>query len=321
MAVWLVTGGTGFLGKHLLAVLEARRPAGVELALLGRRRPRDHRRGTAFLTADLNDPAAVHSAITAAAPAVVFHLAGQTPPAAPEAFYRGNTLATVHLLDALHALGRRTRVVLAGSAAELGPIEASDLPAGEGHACRPADSYGLSKVLATAAGMAARPPLEVLVARIFNPIGPGLPCSQAFGRFAALLAEPGSDPIRLRVGDLDARRDFVDVRDVARALLALAEHGEQGTVYHVGTGGSQRVGDGLEHLIRLCGREVEVVPNPAHGGGRGPSDSRADIRRITQATGWAPAISWPQSLQDLWDASRDGVAEDCSRRVGGQFGL
>src|SRR3954465_8481467 len=129
-------------------------------------------------------------------------------------------MATVHLLDALRALARPVRAVLAGSGGELGPVAADDLPVGEDYACRPAESYGLSKWLATTAGLAARPPLEVVVARIFNPIGPGMPPGLAFGRFARRLAEPGPDPLRLTVGNLDSRRDFIDVRDVARALIA-----------------------------------------------------------------------------------------------------
>ena len=302
MPVWLVTGGSGFLGRHLLEVLEHQRAPGVDLAVLGRRPPRSWSKGT-FVATDLHDPAAVGRAIAATAPEVVFHLAGRTPPASADEYYRGNTLATIHLLDALRGLGRAVRVVLAGSAAELGPLAAEDLPVAEDHPCRPADSYGLSKLLATAAGLAARPPLEVITARIFNPIGPGLPRSQAFGRFAALLAEPGPDPIRLTVGDLDACRDFIDVRDVAGALLCLARRGEPGMIYHVGTGRSHRVGDGLDHLIRLSGRQVTVEVSPQHTASRGPgpSDSRADIRRIVAATGWRPELGWHQSLEDLWD--------------------
>jgi GDP-4-dehydro-6-deoxy-D-mannose reductase len=305
MPVWLVTGGTGFLGRYVLAAIEAHQPAGVELAVLGRRVPRDWG-SRAFLAADLDDPAALGRVLASAAPTVVFHLGGQTPPAAAEDYYRANMLGTVHLLDALRARRQAVRIILAGSAAELGPIVPEDLPVAEDHICRPADSYGLSKWLATAAGLAARPPLEVVVARIFNPIGPGVPRSQAFGRFAATLAEPGPDPLRLVVGDLDGRRDFVDVRDVASALLALAERGEAGAIYHVGTGQSHRVGDGLDYLVGLSGRKVhvEVSPEVARDRGAGPTDSRADIRRIVAATGWRPRVDWHRSLEDLWQAAR-----------------
>jgi GDP-4-dehydro-6-deoxy-D-mannose reductase len=250
----------------------------------------------------------VHRAIAATAPDFVIHLAGQTPPAEASAYYHANTLATLHLLDALRALGRPVRVVLVGSAAELGPIEREDLPVGEDFPCRPASGYGLSKWLATLAGLAARPPLEVVVARVFNPIGPGLPVSQAFGRFAAELAAAGPEPLRLTVGDLDARRDFVDARDVARALLVLAEQGRVGRLYHVGTGRSLRVGDGLEHLIALCGRQVVLEVSTALAGVRGPADVRADIGRIMTETDWRPEIGWEQSLAVLWDAARRSVS-------------
>jgi GDP-4-dehydro-6-deoxy-D-mannose reductase len=301
MAVWLVTGGTGFLGRHFLAALERQRSAGRDVLTLGRSMPPGRDRDC-DVVADLAEPGSVHQAIAVTSPDVVIHLAGQTPPAQAEAYYRGNTLATLHLLEALRAVRRPVRLVLAGSAAELGPLEPDDLPVGEAFACRPASSYGLSKWLATLAGLVARPPLEVIVARIFNPIGPGLPASQAFGKFAAELAGAGPEPIRLTVGDLDARRDFIDVRDVACALVVLAEQGRAGRLYHVGSGQSLRVGDGLEHLIALCGRQVVVEISPTLAAGRGPGDVRADIGRIVTETGWRPAIDWRQSLADLWRA-------------------
>src|SRR5262249_46470427 len=158
-------------------------------------------------------------------PKVLIHAAGQTPPSRPDRYYRANTLATVQLLEALRALERPVRVVLTGSAAELGRIGVPATPVAEDQPCRPTDPYGLSKWLATPAALAAPPPLEVMVARVFTPIGPGTPPHQALGRFAAELAEPGPVPLRLEVGDLEARRDFLDVRDVARALIALAERG------------------------------------------------------------------------------------------------
>lgn len=305
MPVWLVTGGSGFLGRHLLAAISERHLPDVEVILLGRRPPPGWPSG-AFVAADLDDPAGMSRALGSTEVDVVFHLAGRTPPSTPEEFYRGNTLATVHLLDVLRARDRPARVILAGSAAELGPVAVEDLPVAEDYPCRPADGYGLSKWLATAAGLAARPPIEFIAARIFNPVGPGLPTSQAFGRFAALLAGPGPDPLVLTVGDLDARRDFIDARDVARALLALERLGRAGHVYHVGSGGSRSVGDGLAHLICLSGRDVtvEAVPRRAAREGRGPSHSRADIGRIIDETGWRPSIPWRQSLEDLWDEAR-----------------
>ena len=295
MPVWVVTGGSGFLGGHLLDRLRAE---AVEVMAVGRRRP--IRDGIAFIAADFNDPAEVHRVVAVVRPDAVIHLAGRTPPGSSGDFYRSNTLATVHWLDALRGLGRPVRVVLAGSAAELGPVPVEDLPVGEDWTCRPADAYGLSKWLASAAGLAARPPLEVVVARVFNPIGPGLPATQALGRFARELAA-GEGPLTLAVGDLDARRDFVDARDVADALVALARRGGSSRVYHVGTGVSHRVGDGLDRLIALSGREVRVEADAAFGRA-GPADSRADVRRIAAEVGWISQIPFDRSVDDLWAA-------------------
>jgi nucleoside-diphosphate-sugar epimerase len=294
MGPWLLTGATGFLGRHLL---DALRREGVEAIALGRREPGARVR---FHRADLHDPAAVHKAIIALRPGVVLHAAGRTPPCDAAELYRANTLATLHMLDALRALDQPVRVVLAGSAAELGPVSAEQLPVGEDHPCHPADAYGLSKLLATCAGLAARPPLDVRIARVFNPIGPGLPASQAFGRFAQRLRAEETDPLVLAVGDLDAQRDFIDVRDVARAVLAIAARGRPGLVYHVGTGRSRTVREGLDTLIRLSGRTVRVESNIAPGSRPGPSDSRAEIGCVVAHTGWRPEVAFEQSLADLW---------------------
>jgi nucleoside-diphosphate-sugar epimerase len=299
MPVWMVTGATGFLGRHVLSTLATRVDARV--VALGRRRHEPWDSGE-FVTADLDDLPALTRAVAAIQPDCVIHAAGRTPPDTAESFYRSNTLATLYLLEALKALGRPVRVVLAGSAAELGPVSVADLPVGEDQECHPHEAYGLSKWLATCAGLAARPPVEVMVGRIFNPIGPGLSTSQAFGRFAAELADPSTSA--LVVGDLEARRDFIDIRDVAQALVALAEQGRSGRIYHIGTGRSLRVGDGLDRLLQRCGRKVSTHVNLAWLNPDAPRDSRADVRRIESETGWRASIGWEQSLDDLWDEAK-----------------
>jgi GDP-4-dehydro-6-deoxy-D-mannose reductase len=303
MAVLLVTGGNGFLGRHVLEALSADLPgpsdSGTEVIVLGRRRPAVDA-GHRFVEAELNDPEGLREAIRGLAPDYVIHTAGKTPPAADDELYKANFWSTTRLLAALRSLGKPMRIVLAGSAAELGPVAEADLPVGEEYAAEPAEAYGRSKLLATRSGLAERPPLEVVAARIFNVIGPGLPATQAFGAFAARLAEPGPDPLDLPVGCLDTRRDFVDVRDVARAMIVLALRGRPGRVYHVGTGESRTVGDGLAYLIKSSGRAVVPREDAALLRRRGPSDSRAAIGRIVAETGWQPRIGFEESLHDLW---------------------
>jgi GDP-4-dehydro-6-deoxy-D-mannose reductase len=307
MGTWLVTGGSGFLGRQVLDALRSALGSEPRVIACGRRAAPEVEEGS-FLAVDLEDPRAIERMVGRVEPDVVIHAAGATPPGDPERFERVNVRGTVHLLSALKKRRRALRVVLVGSAAELGPVAPEHLPVREDHPCRPIDAYGRSKRDATSAGLLARRPLEVVVGRVFNPIGPGMPTRLAFGRFAARLAEPGPDPLTMRVGNLDARRDFIDVRDVAGALIALALKGRPGLVYNVGTGVSRRVGDGLEHLVKLSGRRVDLEIEPP--GPCGPSDSRADIRRIVEQTGWAPRVTWEQSLGDLWDEARSryGVA-------------
>jgi nucleoside-diphosphate-sugar epimerase len=298
MPTCLMTGVSGFLGRHLYRLL-IDRLADYEVIAIGRSRP-EHCPAESFRRIDLEDRAGLAKLIAEMTASVIFHLAGKTPPGDPGEYYRQNTLATVHLLDALQSANRPCRVVLVGSAAELGPVAVEDLPVAEDYPCRPFEPYGASKFAATSAALSRSDSIEVVVGRVFNPIGPGLPTAQALGRFAGLLAE-GSGPIRLMVGDLDARRDFIDVRDIASALLQLALRGRAGEVYHLGTGNSHPVREGLDRLIALSGRDVTVEVDPSLARNRGPSDSRADIRKILRDVGWSPRIDWDRSLVDLWD--------------------
>jgi nucleoside-diphosphate-sugar epimerase len=149
--------------------------------------------------------------------------------------------------------------------------------------------------------LAVPSPIAAVVARVFNPIGPGIPSSQAFGRFAAMIADAQVDTIP--TGDLTARRDFIDVRDVAEALLSLGQSQATG-LFHVGTGESRSVLEGLERLIALSGRQIQIVRDASPS--RGPSDSRADISRISIETGWSPRIAFEQSLADLFAAASSG---------------
>jgi GDP-4-dehydro-6-deoxy-D-mannose reductase len=303
MATWLITGATGFLGRHVLDVLNfelmRHEPNGDVIFVLGRRRPAGWPDEN-FIRADLDDPVALRDAIGKVIPDHVIHTAGRTPPASDDALYQGNFWATIRLLNALRGLNRRVRVTLVGSAAELGDVPPFALPVAEGYPCAPLDAYGRSKQLATIAGLAERPPLELVVARVFNPIGPGLPPTQALGEFASQLISNVADPLTLLVGNPEVHRDFIDVRDVARALVAVSFRGHSGLLYHVGSGQSRSVGEGLELLIRLSGRSVKICTDPRRHVRRSPADSRADIGRIVDHTGWRPTIPFEQSLADLW---------------------
>src|SRR5262249_15057280 len=154
-----------------LASGEAGPPAlETQVFVLSRHRPAN---GTAygFVEADLNNPEGLHKALHGIEPDFVIHTAGKTRPASDEELYKPNFWSTPHPRGALRRIGRPMRIVLAGSAAELGPVEEARLPVDESYPADPVDGYGRSKWMATRSGLAERHPLEVVAARIFNPIG------------------------------------------------------------------------------------------------------------------------------------------------------
>ncbi len=298
-ATWLITGSTGFLGRHVVTELASEhRVRAIGLGRAGGMPPSGL---DEFVTID---PFAVESWEAAARrfePTVVLHLAGRTPPADRAAMVRDNIDLTRVLITALENVGKPVRMVYCGSAAELGDVPESLLPANESITPKPLSDYGLTKWEAALIALRARPPVETVAARIFNPIGPGQPCSQVFGRYARVFREERtrrSQP--WTIAGLSNRRDFVDARDVARALIALGHEGQKGQVYHIGAGVSRSVGEGLEILAKLAGCSAPLLEDLTELS-RGPKDSVADIRRIMAETTWRPSIDFRTSLEDLWN--------------------
>lgn len=304
MSRWLVTGGSGFLGRHVLAHLRREIEAG-DVVVVGRRVPPGVPESR-FHRIDLADrPEPVSALLDSFRPDVVLHLAGRTPPADSATLERESLVMAENLLNPLTRRGEACRVVLAGSAAEYGPVSGDELPVGEERACQPSESYGIGKLRAweRAWELARGTALRLTNARLFNLVGPGMPASQAFGRFAELLAA-GSGPITLQVGELNTRRDFVDVRDAARAVVRLGRTEPPGPIVNIATGRSHTIHEGLQRLIELSGREVRIERDPEQAARPGPVDFRGRNDRLRATCGWVPLVSLRQSLADLWRATR-----------------
>jgi GDP-4-dehydro-6-deoxy-D-mannose reductase len=254
----LVTGATGFVGRAVVARLEAE---GWETVRAVRTPIADPTGNTIVLGSAEWDQATFALALERVAPQVVFHLAGTVRGNNAADLYRTNTVLAANLLDAVQASASRPAVLLAGSAAEYGYLSPDQWPAKETGPCQPATDYGISKHAQTLLGMArAQTGMAVTVARIFNPVGVGMPQHLALASFAEQL-RGGAE--RLLVGDLDVARDLIDVVEAARLIVALGcDPRHHGRVYNVCSGTPTSLRPLVTGLIALCRRPVQIAVDP-----------------------------------------------------------
>ena len=316
----LLTGITGFVGRHLAGHLAAARP-GIEL--VGVRRWTSAAEGVAadapavrLVEGDLLDAPSLLRAVDTSGPEVVFHLAASSSVASswntPAEMFQTNVLGTLHLLEAVRRHAPTATVVVACSAESYGQVASADLPLGEEQPLRPVSPYAVTKA---AVDMLAYQyhrafGLRTVRLRLFNTCGPGQADRFVVAALARQLAEieAGRRPPTLRVGNLSAVRDFVDVRDVAAAYLAAAERALPGEAYNVATGAGHPVRELVERLLAIAGTAAEVSVD---AGRLRPTDIAAlvgDATRFRQATGWRPGVPFERTLADTLAFWRARVA-------------
>jgi GDP-4-dehydro-6-deoxy-D-mannose reductase len=237
----------------------------------------------------------------------VFHLAGQSSVGrsfeAPLETWEINATGTLRLLEALRHEGPHPpRLLLVSSAEVYGGIPAAEQPIRESHPIRPLTPYGASKGSAEICALqfAEMGAVDAVIARSFNHIGPGQDARfvlPSFARQLVRMRQGGAEPV-LRVGNLDVRRDFLDVRDVVQAYLAIMERGESGVVYNVCSGEDRSLRAIVEQLVRLSGTGARIEEDPERFR---PADIPVligDPSRL-RALGWEPRISLDCSLRDV----------------------
>jgi GDP-4-dehydro-6-deoxy-D-mannose reductase len=318
----LVTGATGFVGRHLAAFLCEAHP---DLELLGLVRPggtpaSELPAGVEAVPADLLDAAGLEAAVGRASPDAIVHLAAQSSPVRswndPAGTLTTNVLGLVHLLEALRRRSLAPRVLVVGSSEEYGAVEPRELPLREEAPLRPASPYAASKVAQSFVALQYHLAhgLPIVRTRTFHHTGPGRGEAFAESSFARQVAEieAGRRAPVVEVGNLESVRDFTDVRDVVRAYWSLLALGRPGEVYNVASGVGVRLGDILDRLLGLSGQRVEIRVDASR---LRPADVPVlvgDPARLKAATRWQPRIPLDRSLADLLDDWRRRVAAPAS---------
>lgn len=294
----LLLGAGGYLGRHVADRLLAD-PA-VQLTALGRSDDADVR-----FDLSTGSPGALTRFLDAVHPGVVVDCAGATRGNARD-LSRHNTVATATVCESLRRSGCGARLVHLGCAAEYGPSQPG-ASTGEDAVPRPGGPYGVSKLAATELVLASG--LDAVVLRVFPPLGPGTPAGSPIGRLAEAMRRAMQQGDReLKLGGLGVQRDFVDVRDVARAVHAASLSAAQGVI-NIGSGRAVRLREVAYTLARVAGytgalhelEEAQLGGVPAHPYPDGcGSWQQADVRTARDRLGWRPRIGLEESLADIW---------------------
>jgi GDP-4-dehydro-6-deoxy-D-mannose reductase len=293
----LITGALGFVGRHVTAELER---AGHDVY----RHDVEYEPGVYY--SDLRDADSVQKLVRSLKPDACIHLAGLPfVPLGwkdPRLVYNVNLMGTVNLLEAIRLESPTTKTLVVSSSLVY-KTSGDHAPVREDSQMHPPDIYAISKIAAdlTALGYAQKYEMHVMTARPINHIGPGQSSEfvmSAFARQLRAIAEGRREPV-MRVGNLESRRDFVDVRDVARAYRLLLEKGRPGEAYNIATGRLHTIGSVLDTLCDIAGVRPEIARDSNL---YRPTDSSPvmDISKIRAHVGWEPQTDLRKTLEDIY---------------------
>lgn len=309
----IVTGAGGFAGPHLVRSLA---DAGHEVVACGiEERPAGIASPIPWAQLDITDTQACWNLLEEHRPQVIFHLAGfahvAQVEADPEKALRINFGGTRNLLDACLDGFVQTRLLLTSSAEVYGRVGPDELPVREEQALRPGTAYALSKA---AAEMAVHHAVarggDAFIARAFNHIGPGQSDDFVAAAFAHQIAriEAGEQEPVLEVGNLEAVRDFSDVRDTVRGYLEVARVARPGEVFNVTSGAAVSIRELLDVMLELSKAEIEVRIDPARLRPIDVPVFNGSGARLAERSGFAPQLDLRRTLGDVLDDWRERVS-------------
>lgn len=306
----LVIGAGGFVGRYLLQQLleDGKTPGATKL-------PREALKmdGVEVFDLDLGSQSAIRQLLERERPMQIYHLAAQSSVGLswkePELTVDVNIKGTLHLLEAIRSIPEYyPRILLVGSGEEYGYLREGACPIDEAEPLHPGNIYAVTKACQNMLGSvyARAYGMGIIMVRAFNHIGVGQAPTFVAADFALQIAEieAGLRPPVMQVGNLAAKRDFSDVRDVVRAYTMLMERGMSGETYNVGSGHAVAIQELLDTLLDLSRESIAVEQDPAK---MRPSDVpiiEADINRLNEHTGWEPQYPLRETLSTMLDDNR-----------------
>lgn len=300
----LIIGAAGFVGAYLIE--ELLRETDWELHVTKIPRESIENKDVVVHDLDIMDPQQVENILNLTKPDYIFHLAAQSSVALswknPNLTVDINIKGTINVLETIKNSSLRPRILLIGSGEEYGLVEQDEIPIKETNPLRPGNFYAITKATQNMIGKLYYQAygLDILMVRAFNHIGPRQAEMFVVSDFCKQVAqiEAGVQTPIIKVGNLDAQRDFTDVRDVVRAYRLLINSGISGELYNVGTGKALRIADILEKILSLSHKSIEVVQDPDK---YRPIDIPiivADISKIVRDVDWQPTIQLETTLAE-----------------------
>ncbi len=308
----LVIGAAGFVGNYLIDEMCAK---GMEVYATKLPQENLDNPQAKIYDLDIMDKDAIVALLFEVRPDYIFHLAAQSSVGLawknPGLTIDVNIKGSINLMDAVRELFYKPRVLLIGSGEEYGHIRPEETPIREDNLLRPGNIYAATKACQNMIGniYSNAYDMELMMVRAFNHIGPGQAPMFVVSDFCKQVAEieKGLKEPVMKVGNLAAKRDFTDVRDVVKAYVALMEKGQAGETYNVGSGNAKTIRDILDLIVSMSDVKinVEIDANKIR-----PVDVpiiEADIRKINEVTGWKPQIRLEQTIKETLDYWRERV--------------
>ncbi|MBN1310809.1 MAG: GDP-mannose 4,6-dehydratase [Anaerolineae bacterium] len=318
----LITGVDGFVGGHLAKYLTDQQDTTIvgTTWLSTDKYPHLESLGVQLHQIDLTDEETTSQLIENTRPDHIYHLAGQS--FVPESFkhpwetLQNNIHAQLNILHTTATLGLKTRILVVGTADVYGPVSPDEVPTNEQQPLHPTSPYSVSKVAQDMLGLQYFHSHQVAAIRVrpFNQIGPGQSRRFVIPAFASQIAaiEKGTQEPVMKVGNLAARRDFTDVRDMVRAYHLLMQRGEPGEVYNIGSGQAYSIQEILDLMLGMARVPIDVQVDPDRFRPVDTPIMQSDNSKVQAAIGWQPAYTIEQTLADVlaeWRA-HTGVQAD-----------